>query len=377
MIKLYYLKGREVNIMDFKKVEKELYKLKIPKDIKIPKVSILDKVTYAIFMSERASAKTTNFLLAGLFLTKYYGVVTQYVRIKREYITASKMVTLYDVVKEFGYIKKIFGDEYDDIIYDKLEHTFYLSKEGDKITPCCVCLNLEDGESYKSGYNAPHGDFIIFDEFLIRRERIDHPDQFFDLVSTIFRKREGCKVVMLGNTITRNSYFYDKMEINRDIRNMHLGDSRLLVTTAKTKIYVEMMQGVMDEKKKNYISEYFGFKDMEASITGYADFNVKKYPSIERDRDREVMHEIVLKINEIDFISVLITNIDVLVVRCTNLQNKKIYTCDRLDREHTYGIPSRVKRIIEKAYTSNILFFMSDNIADDFFNYFTRLKNNK
>lgn len=363
--------------MDFKKVEKAMSRLKVPKGIKLPKISILDKVTYSIYMSERAAAKTTNMLLVGLFLTKFYGVVTQYVRIKREYITASKMITLYDVVKEFGYIEQIFGSDYDDIIYDKLEHTFYLSKDNEKLTPCCVALNLEDAESYKSGYNAPHGDFMIFDEFLIRRERIDHPAQFFDLVSTVFRKRSGCKVVMLANNITRNSYFYDKMEISRDLRNMHIGDSRLIVTSAKTKIYVEMVQTEMNQKKKDYISEYFGFENMEASITGYADFNVKKYPAIERDATRTIMHEVVLKINDIDFISVLVSNKDVLVVRCTNLVNKKIFSCDRLDKEYTYGIPSRVKRIIEKAYAKNLLFFMSDNIADDFFNYFTRLKNNK
>lgn len=363
--------------MDFKKVEKELFKLKIPKEIKVPKVSVLDKVTYAIYMSERASAKTTNFLLAGLLLTKMYGVETQYVRSRREYITASKMVTLYGVVREYGYIKKIFGNEYDDILYDKMEHTFYLAKNDEKIKPCCTCLNLEDAESYKSGYNAPHGDFIIFDEFLTRRERMDAPDQFFDLVSTVFRKRQGCKVVMLGNTITRNSYFYDKMEINREIRNMHLGDCRFLVTEAKTKIYVEMMLGVVDEAKKKYIAEYFGFRDMEASITGYADFNVKKYPTIERNKNRTIHHEIVLKINDIDFISVLICADEVLVVRCTNLVNKKVYTCDRLDAGNIYGIPLKVKKIIENAYNHNALKFMSDNIADDFFNFLNRLKNNK
>lgn len=167
--------------MDFKKIEKEINKLGIPKEITIPKISMLDKVTYMVLMSERASAKTTTFLLVGLFLTKMYGVVTQYVRLKREYITVAKIATLYDVVKEFGYINKIFGGEYNDIVYDRFEHTFYLVGDNDKKMACCVCLNLEDAESYKSGYNAPHGDFILFDEFLIRRERIDHPSQFFDV----------------------------------------------------------------------------------------------------------------------------------------------------------------------------------------------------
>lgn len=362
--------------MNFKKIEKELNRLGIPKNIKIPKISVLDKVTYAIYMSERASAKTTNFLLTGLFLTKYYDVVTQYVRIKRDYITVAKITTLYDVVKEFGYIKKIFGDEYDDIIYDRFEHTFYLSKNGGKIKACCVCLNLEDAESYKSGYNAPHGDYILFDEFLIRRERIDYPSQFFDIVSTIFRKRNGCKVVMLGNNITRNSYFYDKMEINRDLRNMHIGENKLLVTAAKTKIYVEMISTEVTQEKKDYISEYFGFKDMEASITGYADFNLKKYPQIKRDKERKIFYEIVLKINDIDFISVLFATNEILVVRCTNLSNKIIYVSDRLDYGGIYGIPVKIKNILDKAFKLNHIFFMSDNIADDFFNFFTRLKNN-
>lgn len=362
-------------VMNFKKIEKELYKLGIPKEIKIPKVSILDKVTYAIYMSERASAKTTNFLLTGLLLTKNYGVVTQYVRIKREYITVAKIATLYDVVKEYDYINKIFGSEYDDIVYDRFEHTFYLCKGDEKIKPCCVCLNLEDAESYKSGYNAPHGDFILFDEFLIRRERIDHPSQFFDIVSTIFRKRSGCKVVMLGNNITRNSYFYDKMEINRELRNMHIGDCKTFVTAAKTRIYVEMIATAPTEEKKNYISEYFGFKDMEASITGYADFNLKKYPSISRDRDRRILHEIVLKINDIDFVSVLFCKDCILVVRCTNILNKSIYVCDRLDFSGRYDVPKRIKRILDSTFKKNQIYFMSDNIADDFFNFFERLKN--
>ncbi len=363
--------------MDFKKIEKEINKLGIPKEITIPKISMLDKVTYMVLMSERASAKTTTFLLVGLFLTKMYGVVTQYVRLKREYITVAKIATLYDVVKEFGYINKIFGGEYNDIVYDRFEHTFYLVGDNDKKMACCVCLNLEDAESYKSGYNAPHGDFILFDEFLIRRERIDHPSQFFDIVSTIFRKRAGCKVVMLGNNITRNSYFYDKMEISRTLRNMHIGQSRYIVTEAKTRIYVEMIASPDSEQKRNYISEYFGFKDMEASITGYADFNVKKYPTITRDKDRQIYHELVLKVNEIDFISVLICGNEILVVRCTNILNKKVYVADRLDSDGIYGIPDRIRKILDKAFKVNRIFFMSDNIADDFFNFFDRLKNNK
>ena len=176
--------------VDWKKVHKEIKKLKIPTEIYNPlyNTNMYDN-SYFVELSERSIGKTTNWLLIGLVLYKLYGIQTQYLRQIENMITPKNCKDLYETIIKFGYISKIFDDKYNSIEYKARRWTLlYRDDDGNVINKdtnyCTISLDIEHNEVYKSSYSTTTGDLIIFDEFISKYYRPDEFIYFLDLIKT-------------------------------------------------------------------------------------------------------------------------------------------------------------------------------------------------
>ena len=115
--------------IDWKMIFKEYKKLKCPEDTYDPTTLPLGIVNWSLLLSARSRGKTTNLLIIGLLLYKHYKIQTGYIRQTDNMTKSTKARELYNVICEFNYIERIFGEEWNSV-YLWQKH-FYLCKRDD------------------------------------------------------------------------------------------------------------------------------------------------------------------------------------------------------------------------------------------------------
>lgn len=119
-------------------------------------------------------------------------------------------------------------------------------------------LSIDNAENYKSSYNAPYGDLIIFDEFIGKYYYRNEFVRFNDLLKTIIRDRQSPIIVLLANTIDKNSQYFNELEIYNTVQNMKQGDSEIITSERGTNIYVEILEsGVKKQKTRSIVNTLF------------------------------------------------------------------------------------------------------------------------
>lgn len=184
-----------------------------------------------IINSPRSKGKTTNILLLGLCDYWLHGTQIQYIRQYDDMLTPSKAQDLFDVIIGCKYIERITDGEYNNIRYYR--RRWYLthitdSGEVDRQddNACCVCLGINREHDYRSTYNAPHGDFILFDEYM-RADKSYITNEFVvfnHLLSTIIRDRQTAVIFLLGNLTDITSPYLLEMGLMDTVRKMSPGD---------------------------------------------------------------------------------------------------------------------------------------------------------
>lgn len=273
-------------------VSKEYKRLKCPKDVYNPLHIPINSAKWFVLMSERARGKTTNVLLLGMIYNKLYGTEIQYLRTREDMITPKNSKDLFKTIIEYGYVEKVTDGEYNSIQYKSRRWYYaYINEDGEEekrsIKPFCTMLSIDKAETYKSAYNAPLGDFIVFDEFI---ERFYQPQQFLmliDLISTIARQRQSVMIFMLANTIDRNTPYFNELEIIDELDDMAQGDNKIITTKLGTNIYVEILGKRKKEsgKLQTEINKlYYGFSNKKiSSVTGADTWAVSQYPHTPKD----------------------------------------------------------------------------------------------
>ena len=275
--KFYEDKEERGLIIDWNKVFNEYRKLKVPTDYFNPCTAPVGKAKYYVYMSERASGKTTNWLLIGMILNKMYGTTIQYIRSTKDEIKPSIADELYNVIISYNkgqYIREITNGKCNSIYtHWKKSYFCHIDEDGkmDYVdeTPFLQFLSVDQHTLYKSTYNAPRGDLIIYDEFITDFYRENEFVNFCDLLSTIIRKRITPICIMLANTIDYNSMYFNELEISKEIKKMKVGEHRLITTERGTNVYTEII-GLKKTTIKERINKlFFGFKNPKlAAITG-------------------------------------------------------------------------------------------------------------
>ena len=273
---------------DWRKVKEEFRKLNIPKDVYSPMHLPFDKAKYNVLLSERSRGKTTNILLLGMCMHKLYGTTIEYIRKKEDQITKKITINLFTTILEYDYIEKLTDCKYNSIWYNARRWYYCLVDDDGNViekapTHFMSMLSIDRNETYKSGYNAPRGDFIVYDEFISKYYYADEFLYFTDLLKTIIRDRLSPIIFMLSNMIDKNSEYLDELMISDQVMLMTVGDSSLITTKKGTNIYVELLE--MSKKTitpRRQLSNklYFGFDNPKLiNITG-GDWVVENYPHI-------------------------------------------------------------------------------------------------
>lgn len=271
---------------DWNLIKKEWNKLKMPKSVvydpfHIPlDVKNINHCSYYMLFSKRGVGKTTTMLLLGLILFKLYGVVIQYIRQKEDMLRPKFAQELMKTILTCGYIEKLTEGRWNYAYYYANKWVFCRMNESGKIEEKTNIhfmyeLSIDQSFTYKSNYNAPYGDWIIFDEMLGKKYEPNEFISFLDILSTIIRKRKGVRIILLSNAVDEYSEYFDEFEIEEQVKKLKRGDCDICTSSGGTKIYVEKI----DQNDKNSArlnKEYFGFHNpMLYAITGEGDWNVQ------------------------------------------------------------------------------------------------------
>lgn len=274
------------NRVNWKYVLKKMKDLRlIPKGIFFPNYDF-QSVKHHIICSVRKIGKTSSFLLMGLVAYKEFNTTTVYVRSTKEQRYPKNTRGLYNVIKNCGYINKIFGDEWNDVLLSS--RYWYLIKRGENgevvkkdINPFCVMVAIEEDEELKSSMNLPYGDLIIVDEFIGSRYKYNEFFYLQDLICSIIRERNTAVIVYLANTIDYTSEYFSEFECDEIMKDMKVGEDITYKTYKGTKVHLALL-GVAEEEKesrKEHNRLYFGFKNpLFGSITGNTDWAFAEYP---------------------------------------------------------------------------------------------------
>ena len=240
-----------------------------------------------MILSPRSRGKTTNLILWGMCLNATCGTQIQYIRQRDSQLVPKLCGKLCDVINmpKYKYIEKITNGRYNNVWYYGRKWYYRLIDENGEViekseTPFMSCIAVDQNQNLKSVYNAPNGDFIIFDEFLTKNGYL--PDEFVllnDLLSTIIRQRDTASIYLVGNLIDKYSIYFDELYLTDIIQEITWGEHRN-VNCGGTELHLFTLPLDMTAKRQKVNKKYFGWNNqMLTSITGNKGlWQMKQYP---------------------------------------------------------------------------------------------------
>lgn len=390
-----FIDGKEERglLYDLRAIKKVYDSLGIPKEFFQLPWSALSNDKIIIELSERSTGKTTNWLLFGLCMNKLYGTVIQYIRATENMLSPSFSEKLVEVIrsyKEGEYIKKLTDGKYNSIYYHWRQYFYCLVEDGKIIEkseePIIQCLSVDRNHDYKSSYNSykNRGDLIIFDEFIGKYYRPNEFVEFMDLTKTIIRDRHSPIIVMLANTINLNSFYFEEMEISREVRRLKKGDKKEIITEGGTRIYVEI---VLDDKRaseKRIVNNlFYGFKNPKlASITGGEVWAFENVPHIPDQTNKVCLLNNLYLESGIDLLKIGVYSSDELdthleIHRATKTYDDSIIlTLGELkDKRYIFGIGRNfLKKILVELIRKRHVYYSSNEVGSIFKDYLNRYR---
>ena len=287
-----------MNMLPFDKIIKKYKKLGCPEDVYNPTTLPLKRNKYFVLLSERSVGKTTNIILLGLCAHEICGTQLQYIRQHSDMITPKTSRQLFDTILRYDYISKVTGGRWHSVTYWAAGWYYCNVDDNGKVTeraekPFMYCLGLNKAEDYKSVYNSPLGDWIIYDEFVSRYYRQDEFIEFCDVVKTIIRDRQEPVIFMLGNTLDRYNHYFAELEILNITTSLPIGEHTETITAKGTPIYIGIVTKEKTPERLTFNRLFFGFKNKKlGAITG-EDWAITPVQHIDdKDADsRSIIHK--------------------------------------------------------------------------------------
>lgn len=282
-------------VIDYAKLERNFKKLKVPTHVWQGLIPWNDSKIFVI-MSRRGTGKSTTLLLKGMLLYAMYGIRLEWIRQEYDMIKKTNTEEMFNTIRQFGYIYTITKGKYNDVIYKNRSYYFCLY-DGKKTpsevdeSPFMRLHSIDDEKNIRSSYNSPFGDLIVLDEYQSPSPKLKTEfSSFFNIVSTIRRKRKSTRLVFLGNTTSPYNHYYHELDITKIILKMKPNDKALYTTKRGAKVYIEWVDPQHTDKRRNeeeriLDNEYFGFEGLN-SIIGDG-WDISNYPHITRELDKE------------------------------------------------------------------------------------------
>lgn len=374
---------------DVKAIEKWFRQLGCPDDLFDPFPALRSGCKYIVDLSERSAAKTTQWLLVGMVMNWHYGTIIQYVRQVEDMIMPKATRDLFSVILKFNYVSKLTDGEYNSVTYKARRWYFaFVNEVGDVVRECpdhfCFMCSIDRALDLKSGYNAPAGDLIIFDEFIGKFYTPNEFVRFCDLTKTIIRDRISPVVVMLANTIDRHSQYFNELEIYDEVQLMEKGDHKIITSSRGTKVYVDIIGVAPRRKKKRSLVNklFYGFKNPRlASITG-EDWALDPYQHIPERCDVQCISRQLYvyhnnKYLRLDIMQHPELGLCMYVHWATRTHDDSIIltTAERYDPRYYYKLgPEGTARLIKKLHDTNRIYYATNDCGSFLANYLSYCK---
>ena len=379
-----FIGGKEANGIkyDWRKIRKLYAKLHIPPEFYNPCEEPIEQAKYFDIFSMRSIGKTTNVLLLGMCCNALYDTEIIYIRQIEEMILPKATKDLFEIIADpaFEYISILTDGRYNGVTY-KARRWYYCNyDDAGKLLDVAprhfmFMCSVDKAINLKSGFNAPRGDFLVFDEFINPVYTPDEFVSFCDLVKTIIRDRQSPIIWMLANTIDRESPYYHEMEIYDEVRDMQPGDRIQKTTMDGTVIAVTYVSPNLKKREtlRKINSLFFGFQNKKlGSITGQ-DWSIKPKPHIPRcyEEDIDIILENLYIMAHCKYLKLDIVQHKDLGVCCfvhwaTRVhEDSIILTCDDItDKRYYFGLgPPRLQAMLTRLIVSNKLYYASNDCA--------------
>lgn len=376
--------------LNFKKITQEYNKLKCPQEVFNPCKLPFTQDKYFVLCSERSVGKTTNVLLFGMVAHEVHGTQIIYLRQTDYMLEPKNMRQLFATIQAFDYVRKVTKNKWSDVTYWARNWYYCNRDDNGKITdqdsrPFMTCLSIQKNEIYKSSFNAPEGDIIIFDEFISKYSPQDEFVDFCDLVKTVIRERMQPVIFMLGNTIDRYHQYFHEMELLPVTTSMPLGEHTEVITQKGTPIYIEFVTREKTREKLTLNKLFFGFKNKKlGSITG-EDWALTPMQHIDPEDEPDVaaknfyiiFENYILNL-ELAYSEKYGTHILAHFAKQT-YPDSHIYSCDIMqDYRYRYKFGhDKIDRLIWTLYERKKFFYASNSVGVLVDKYYTRAKNEK
>lgn len=385
-----YIDGKKENgiLYDWKKIRKEYKKLKCPKQFYNPCCNNLENDYYFMDLSERSIGKTTSWLLLGLCMNKLYGTKVQYIRQRDDMIVNKNISNMFDTILKHDYISKITDGEYNYIEYSK-RGWYYVKLDSEGMiekkdtTEVVKCLSIQNSEIYKSSYNAPTGDLIIFDEFSSKTYQPDEFIYFLDLLKTIQRDRQSVKVALLANTIDIHCQYFHEFEVFDDVSTMEVGEYRRVTTDGGTNISLRILSPdkVLKENKSISNKLYYGFKNPKLNAITGGGWSIKDCQRIDRTLDFDVIFNRFYIYRNNKYLKLDVVNTEIgICIYChwasVTYDDSIIFTLDEIrDKRYIAKMGcGQLLKFFQKMYYMNRFYYASNDCASFIENYLKSCK---
>lgn len=289
---------------DYNLINKTFVKMlkdcKAPKGLFMPNTARMDLYKWLVFLSERSTSKTTQWILYGMTMNALYQTEVIYVRNDKEQITRQFNEKLFSVItmREYGYIEYLTNGKYNSIHVDKVsKEVFYCHRDESglldeiAVNPFMHIICVSDSERYTSGFNVPRGDLIVFDEFTRGTYKDDMWLLFNNIIATVRRERESLRIVMLSNTTNPYHKYLVELGISKELK--HLSKGKTLVITAElgARVYVQWVDVDMHKTSifKRASLEYHGFANEKLKAIYGGDWEYKNFPRLPKEVKNDII----------------------------------------------------------------------------------------
>lgn len=345
------------------KIRKLIKKIGCPKEYYRIDLKALFDHDYTILLSIRQDAgKTTSALITGLCMFRLFGITTEYLRNDEAQIRQKEIENLYDVIKKYDYIEKIFDGRWNDIEYFPRSRKFKLCKteidedgqiKKEYLEDKAVCFvhSNENWKNMKSSFSDPFGDFIILDEALdTSRATNGLWSEFMNNISTIGRPDAPGRephVLILGNNSQKYNWLFSDFCIQDQIDNLTFGGSIEMKTKKGTTLCCYLLeQSEMQKKKLNEGNiKFFGFNTRKAAqFIGESEWSGDDYLHLNFPLDYEE-----------------------LVTRRIYIKHRNIYIQIEVFHNEELGMFAYVHRASEPKYEDNVILTLNPEKPYEFY----------
>ena len=283
-------------IYDWRLIEKEYNKLPRPRGAYNPfNVHTIDSGRWIVDLSERNTGKSTNWLLLAMIMNKLYNIECAYIREIIDMIMPKHSMEMFNTILSWGYVEHITEGKYDSIVYESRRYYYYNSETKEKaLKPFLLALSLDENEKNKSSLQLPDTDFIIFDEFISRRNYNDEFILLNDTIKTIIRERDSPLIILMANTTDLHSFWFKELTVYDHIQNMIPGDRREITTEEGTIVDIALIGNKpeeMSEHKQKHNAKFFGFPNPKLNSIKGGGWAIRVYPHPPKLPNRKLINQ--------------------------------------------------------------------------------------